>query len=247
MRGLVATVSAGAILVSGCATNAVTFVTNTGIGIDADTTTQTVSIAYDRIDGYLAPRYPNGSVPPVVSSVQSSLDIFTPQIVQVYATGNAALVLAAAKPDRQVQECKYRDGDFVVDSKDSSQNKRVMFFGTSTTVGLKLGFSSAGATSLNLGYKRKEASIIPLGTTTDSEKKNTDAYPSVIASINLRISTGKTIQDTTLPLSEFFATGVAADCLATLPAVHDNFDTLSKTATTAVKTSGNAAVPPLSK
>lgn len=240
MKCLTGILFAGVFGVSGCA-NVVTFVTSSSIGIDADSTTQAASIAYDRTDGYLAPRYPNGSVPPVVSSLNSSLAIFEPQISQVYATGKAALTLSAANAG-QVARCVTNDGDFQVDNKDSAQNTRVMFFGTSTTFGLKLGFSSAGATSLSLGYKRKEASIIPMGTKTEGGK-TTDAYPSVIASINLRVTPSSGMTTATLPLSEFFATGAAADCLATLPAVHDNFDTLSTNSTKGVRRSSDPAAP----
>ena len=53
---------------TGC-TDQVIFITKTSVGIDADTTLAAVSIAYDRTDGYLGPRYEDGSIPPVVSSI----------------------------------------------------------------------------------------------------------------------------------------------------------------------------------
>jgi len=70
-----------------------------------------------------------------------------------------------------------------------------------------------------------------------------DAYPSVIASINLRVSNSQGLQSFSLPLSEFFATGAATDCLATLPAVHSNFDSLTKAGTKAAGASGDSAAP----
>jgi hypothetical protein len=55
----------------------------TSVGIDANTTPAAVSIAYDRTDGYLGPHYEDGTIPPVVSSIQSDLSTFNPQIRQV--------------------------------------------------------------------------------------------------------------------------------------------------------------------
>ncbi len=47
-----------------------------------------------------------------------------------------------------------------------------MFSGTSTTLGIKLGFAAAGAPeSITFGYKRKEVSIIPIGIMVDPDTK----------------------------------------------------------------------------
>src|SRR5258706_5876247 len=175
-----------AVSLSGCGTDpVVVFVTKTSIGIDADSTASTAAIAYERIDGYYAPRYPDGEVPPVVSSIQTDLSIFAPQVSQTYATGNAALILAAKK-GTQVATCP--KPKMIINTKDKSQDKKRMFFGTATTLGFKVSFSAAGSPdAIVLGFKRKEASVIPVGIKTDSDGVETSTYPSVLANIQMRV------------------------------------------------------------
>jgi hypothetical protein len=211
----------------GCVTpvDTVIFVTKTSIGIDGDTTPPTASIAYDRMEGYIAPRYPNGEVPPVVASLQGDLGIFVPQISQNYATGKAATLLATTTVTPPAN-CDPRD--MTVNTRNASESKKTMFFGTGTTLGLKLGFSAQGGgpESIVFGYKRKEASVIPIGTSTDPTTGLTkDIYPSVIAAINVRVQSA-TQADSQVSISDFFATGVAAECLATNAKVHANFGKL---------------------
>jgi hypothetical protein len=93
------TLTTGVLLaMAGCAsTDHVLFVTKTSIGIDFDAKPATASIAYDRIEGYVAPRYANGEIPPVVASVKSDGAIFKPAMRQVYATGDAAVIATGGK------------------------------------------------------------------------------------------------------------------------------------------------------
>jgi hypothetical protein len=215
-------VGATIFFLGGCAADRVIFVTKTTIGIDADTTPPTVSIAYDRTDGYIGPRYDNGAVPPVVSSLQSDLAIFAPKVKQVYATGDAA--------------------ELVTDHSSTAPTKRkltgakkTMFFGTTTTVGLKLSFDGTGAPeSISLGYKRKEISVIPLGTVTEKDDAGNsiqvDKYPSVIAGIDMRVN-AESFRDTGLALSQFFATGYSAEVLAMDPEIRASFQTIAEQGT----------------
>jgi len=216
---------AAALALAGCAINdTVVFVTKTSIGLDGDLTTGSASIAYDRTDGYIAPRYPDGAVPPVVASIQTDLGVFVPQISQTYATGEAALILASPKP--MPREARCDPHPMQVDPADNRQQKKTMFFGTSATLGIKLTFSPGGPPdSIILGYKRREVSVIPIGTKVENGIHR-DFYPSVIASISTRVE-ADTIAKTSVPLNQFFATGAAARCLATLDAVHDNFTALA--------------------
>ena len=73
----------------GCA-DSVLFVTKTSIGLDFDTKPPAASIAYDRTEGYLAPRYDNGAIPPVYGRIRSDAKIFNANVRQIYATGSAA-------------------------------------------------------------------------------------------------------------------------------------------------------------
>jgi hypothetical protein len=224
----------------GCATDEVIFVTKTSISIvDADTTPPSVSIAYDRFDGYIGPRYPDGAVPPIVASMNSSLDIFEPQISQVYATGEAAVLVS----DSTMPSSKCSVTPLQLDLGDTSQNKKTMYFGTSATLGLKLGFSAQGApNSIVLGYRRKEVSVIPVGIRTDSSKRvETDSYPSVIASINVRVNAAN--NSVQVPLTEYFATGAAATCLAQSEQVRQNFQGITNSSTKGTEPSADPALP----
>ena len=194
---------------AGCATSdQVLFVTKSSIGIDVDSKPPGASIAYDRVEGYLGPRYDNGAVPPVIASIQTDGSIFNPEIRQLYATGNAALNLTNSRkpssPDNLV-------GD-----------KELMFFGTTTVLGFKVGFTSSTPDSFTLGYKRKEFSVIPLGKVAmkdsqgnvlrddDNEVIMEDRYPAVLAVLDTRTKV-QTLEETSLRIGQFFATGKAAE------------------------------------
>jgi hypothetical protein len=91
-------------LSSGCGigTHRMLFVTNTSTGIDLDSTPPTVSIAYDRQEGIIAPQYPDGYVAPVIATAVTNTSAnwlgFIPTFgyaqSQNYATGEAADILA---------------------------------------------------------------------------------------------------------------------------------------------------------
>lgn len=55
------------------------------------------SIAYDRTEGYLGPRFENGSVPPVVAKISSNGLLLGRDVRQYYATGAAASLLVGSK------------------------------------------------------------------------------------------------------------------------------------------------------
>ncbi len=212
---------------SACAnTERVLFVTSTQIGIDADSKTQSVSIGYDRYEGYVGPAYENGGLPPVIAHLESNLSVFDPKISQVYATGDAARLAAGRGP-------KWSE-------KPLSGKKNITFFGTGTNFGLKATFSSE-APAFNLGYKRQEFSLIPIGSETEKTEpavKNTtgklevpdpkdpdgseDIYPSVLAAFDLNVA-NKSYAGTGAGVSQFFATGDAADSLAVHPDIRAAF------------------------
>jgi hypothetical protein len=197
----------------GCATpDHVLFVTKTSLGIDFDSKPPSASIAYDRIEGYIAPSYDTGEIPPVVASVKSDGAIFNPKIRQVYATGEAAQIVSIPEIPNVTTEAPKLGG-----------NKKLMFFGTTTTTGLKVDFStSAVPDSLTFGFKRKEFSFIPLGTQVDADGKSYDIYPSVIASFDTA-ATVSTPGETGLRNAQFFATGQAARFLASYKEIREDF------------------------
>jgi hypothetical protein len=227
---------------AGCATtDSVLFVTKTSLGIDFDSKPATASIAYDRIEGYVAPRYDNGEIPPVVASVKSDSAIFTPNIRQVYATGDAAVIAVSAEPRKTLAAL---DPKVFSDTTDKEKGyvqkklkgeKKLMFFGTTTTTGLKVGFTTNVPDSLVFGFKRKEYSFIPLGTQEEEIKKDKDGqpvkekydvYPSVLASIDTAATAGEADQKdkpTSLSNAQYFATGRAARELAANDAISKAF------------------------
>ena len=195
--------------------NTVLFVTNSSLGINFDSKPPTANIAYDRTEGFIGPRYPNGGTPPAVASIETGGSIFDPKVRQTYATGSAAV--KASKGTTAPDGPNEMTGE--------PSQKKLMFFGTETTLGLKVGFGTGGAPdSLLFGYRRKEASVIPLaeqpkqaGTT---EVKS--VYPSVLASIEVNVN-AKTALTTGLTSKQFFATGEAAENLATSETVSSAF------------------------
>ena len=123
-------------LIAGCSNpDSVMFVTNTSIGLDLDAQPTTASIGYSRVEGYVGPRYDNGALPPVVASLETGGGIINPSIRQVYATG-AAAAKAVSTPHAQ-------DGPATL-SGDPSK-KKLVFFGTTTTIGVKATFVSCSS------------------------------------------------------------------------------------------------------
>jgi hypothetical protein len=187
------------------------FVTSSSIGINVDSKPPTASVAYDRVEGFIGPRFENGGAPSVVASMETAGTVFNPQIRQTYATGAAANIATGGKDEG---------------TKDLQGPRRLMFFGTGTTLGFKVGFSPEGAPdSVVLGYRRKEISVIPLGiippqpaTATTPAVDGKAIYPSVLASIDTT-STMTVMNQTGLATKQFFATGRAAEALAQNPAV----------------------------
>jgi hypothetical protein len=184
-------------------TDQVLFVTKTSVGFELDSKPANANISYDRIEGYFGPRYENGAMPPVVASIQTDGKILNPKVKQVYGTGAAATNLVLG-------------GDQSVEAPtDLTGSKKLVFFGTATTTGLKVGFTNNIPDSFSFGFKRKEFSLIPLGErkvdTADSNnpKRVVDVYPSVLASIDTGAGAG-TPGETSLVTHQFFATGKAA-------------------------------------
>lgn len=212
----IALVCATTVLLTGCASNShVLFVTKTSIGVDFDSKPATASLGYDRIEGYIAPTYPNGEIPPVVASVKSDGGIFSPSVRQVYATGDAAIIATGGKSTNQNKPLKGKRAD-------------MMFFGTTTATGLKVGFSTSLPDSFVFGFKRKEFSYIPLAHEGD-ENSGKDVYPSVLASIDTQanVKIDGSVDGTQLSNAQFFATGRAARNLAGTTEIKRSFNAIA--------------------
>lgn len=198
---------------TGCAgKDSVLFVTTTTIGLDADTRPPNVNIGYDRYEGYIGPAYSTGAVPPVFARIESNLKIFEPEVRQVYATGDAARLVTVADTDDLTLEPKQMFTD----------SRKRMFFGTSANIGLRVTFTGEVPESVTLGYKRKEFSFIPLGSEAQPDGRAIDKYASVIAAIDMGVKIPN-FRETGLGVSQFFATGEAAENVAMQPAVRQRF------------------------
>lgn len=190
-----------AAVLTGCANSQnVVFLTKTSLGIDVSTEPSSASIGYDRFEGYVGPRFDNGAVPPVAASFETNGQLFGRAVRQVYATGEAARVVTSA-------------GSPVASPSPSGEHK-VMFFSTATTLGLKLGFGSTGSTdNFTFGYKRREASVIPV---------TNGQFPAVLATIQSDV-TADTRTGTAFGVQQYFATGDAAVSVAGLRPVRGMF------------------------
>lgn len=197
----------------GCAgtDNRVVFVTKTSLGIDVESTMPGASLAYDRLEGYVGPRYHDGTVPTVAGAFSSNGALLGGrQIKQTYATGNAARLVTEAPVSH-----------FPPTPPDAEPHN-TMFFGTGTVLGVKLGFGPVGPDSFTLGYKRKELSVIPIG-----DKRR---FPSVLAMLDNDVQPAQDATGSKLGLQQFFATGDAADWLAQDPGIRDHFKTKARDA-----------------
>lgn len=239
---LLVVVLAAALMIAGCARDGVIFATKTSLSIlDADTTPAGISVAYDRVEGYLGPTNESGEAPAVLGYFASDGEFFRPNVSQVYATGNAARLLSADKLDQAHTKCS---------PKTSEKEKRVMFFGTSTTTGLKLGFAAttvpnAIPSSLVFGWQRKELSMVPLlvaeepcsnnrgqlGQFIDPVEKGQNFYPATLGTINTDIDVGAdAAHKGKMNTHQFFATGDAAVNLAKRPEVRNLIDKAARAA-----------------
>lgn len=205
-------VAAGLALLSlgstGCTdlANSVLFVTDTKIAIDADSKPPNVNIGYSRDETFIGPNFEGetGAIPPVVGQLKSNLAVFSPQIEQIYATGRAA-TLVTTDSGTISQPGVLAPGE----------QKKLVLFRTGANVGLKVVFSGNVPESFTFGYKRKELSFIPLVRINESAESEAvkDVYGSVLAFISVNASASSPT-DTSTGISQFFATGVAAEQLA---------------------------------
>ncbi len=205
---------------AGCATpqDQAVFVTRTSLGLDVDAAPTTAAFGYNRVEGYLGPRYDNGTVPAVAGSFHTDGGLFNREVRQTYATGQAALNATAAKAADAQEGKEHFHGE-----------RKAMFFGTGTVVGVNIGFGDTAANSFTFGFKRKEISVIPVSTTATSSVTQSGSttevvhsFPSVFARLD-NTTEANAPKDSRLNIQQFFATGVAAQRLANQDDVRREF------------------------
>jgi hypothetical protein len=230
-----------ALLLGACTDQAI-FVTSTDIGIQANANTQQAHIGYGRTELFQGPASPStGAVPQVVGYLGSNLEIFSPKIIQVYATGDAADLVTQQAPSAAT----------AADPEKLSGATQPMVFATESNIGLKLGFTSALPTSIKFGYDRQELSIIPLHP--DPASKDGAKYASVLATMNMDLATPTTGQSgagqpasglpaTNLAVTQFFATGSAAKNLAKNPLIQSYMQGIGENGVKAAEVASSQAL-----
>lgn len=217
----------------------VVFVTKSSIGVDVEATTQSASLAYDRTEGYFAPRYVNQAPPTVYANMATNGKMIDRSIKQTYATGLAAELLSKpiagaqalaplTRPALLRSTALATPGAIVATpalpapapagAAASGVEPKALLFGTGTVFGFKVGVGPTAIDSFTLGFKRKELSIIP-------QDEADGLFPSVLASIDTNASASPTLSASDGTITQFFATGVAADNLAVNERIHEKFET----------------------
>jgi hypothetical protein len=226
---------------AGCATSGenVYFFTKTSTSlVEADSTPASFSIGYDRAEGYAGPRFADGSVFPVASSIESNGRRIDREVRQVFAAGNAALIATAPRAGGAAAEtagstrspgAPGRPGAARLPAVASAaaaeppaqERRKTMFYATGTSIGLKLGFLEGALLpgSFNLGYKRKEVAVIPVA----AGALGTSALGTFSNGVVTALPAGGARAATGFDVQQFFATGGAADHLAQLDSVRSRF------------------------
>jgi hypothetical protein len=226
MRHLFAPLAA-ALAVAGCASvdTHATFVTKTSVALlDVDSAPSGVSFGYQRTEGYLGPRLQDGSAVPVVGFIRTNGSLLGRSLQQVYATGCAAeMATRPAQAASASPASAPAAGSACAATPLQNAQVRPMLFATGTTLGVGFSLGEGNAPSLTLGYRRKEASIIPV---------DPGAMPSVLAAhgnvVEARATEGRPAGE--LGISQYFATGRAADALASRGDVVNLFTASTQTA-----------------
>jgi hypothetical protein len=213
-------------LLGGCASsNYATFVTKTSLAVlDVDTAPAEASIAFGRTEGYIGPRFDDGSVYPVTGFINASGAALSRQTQQVFAGGGASVLVlgqdSVGKDPGGKGSAKCADG----------RDRPPLFLATGTTVGLRVGFAEGSVlpTAFNFGYRRKEATLVPVAK---------GCQPSVLAALDsdggARTEAGQ--PKASLGIVQYFATGEAADVLAKSEEVRALFSRGREAAATAVQ------------
>ena len=199
------------------------FITSSEIGIGVDPALGTGTVGYDRNELVITTGSTinsagdgsgnGGQIPALYAELQSNRLLTQPEIIQIYATGRAAaritsnpnITIATSSEEKSFKRIR----------------RRAIIFGTTTNLGLKVAVGAKQSPSFNLGYKRREASRIPIDTRKDVEQ----TIPSLFAYIRVN-SDSKTDREneakagiaSALPfdlrVGQLIATGVAAENIA---------------------------------
>ncbi|MCF8050031.1 MAG: hypothetical protein K9L59_02255 [Desulfobacterales bacterium] len=178
------------------------FITKTNAGLELSYEPPTLALDISRIEGVLGPQFENGKKLPVLASFKfKNSGAFAPHLGSTFATGDAAVVLAAFYGDQTTPDQwneRLKQVKTLVDSSLELDNKpnpgtwhsfqkaengtglkevdvKTVFFGTDTMLGLKVAWSTmTGALpdSAKLGYNRKEFALLPISMAEENSDDN---------------------------------------------------------------------------
>ena len=196
------------LIATACTQKTAVFTTATTLGVDFDSTTQTGVIGYDRTEGFFGPRTTDGKALPVVASMNSEVQLIGGDGRQLFAIGQAAI---------NVQNNSTQIANATLDGGSP------MFVGTNSSYGIRVGLGKTSPVSFNLGYKRQELAVVQPNETTGGQ-----AMPSAVGSLDTTGTAGGS--NANLGISQYIATGDAADVLSATPMVQAVFADAKKSA-----------------
>ncbi|MBT6345234.1 MAG: hypothetical protein HOJ49_00705 [Nitrospina sp.] len=213
------------IFITGCSTlgkDNILFMTKTSLGVDVDTKPPTLEIGYDRKEGTISPTFQDGKVLSQVASFKTKDGIVGQAIGQSFATGQAADILSKYmfSPAKLATTATIDESEILLVNAQTAKvsgNEKRYFFGTDTNFGFKVNFgleTGGLPDSVHLGYKRKELAYVPLIANKDGEV----ALASLMATAGLSTKIAS-LEETSLTFSQFYATGLAANHLASIPEI----------------------------
>lgn len=216
----------------GCAgKDSILFTTKTSIAVDVDTNPPTFDVGYGRYEGSIAPVVKDGQVLPLLSSISSdaglSSNIFGSGIAQNFGVGNAAIIMSQylGSPSNPAEETRSDFNNIVSEPAQvngTTNTGRRYFFGTKTTFGFTTSFAAERSftpDSISLGYKRKEFAYVPIRQN-GSTGSETLTIPSMLATAGTSSNAGGNRAG--FSVSQFYATGKAANYLAAHPAIRNS-------------------------
>lgn len=210
----------------------VVFATNSSIGLDLDSKPPTVSIAFSRQEGSMAPVTDKGEVLPLITSFSGGTGfsgvVFGADIAQSFAIGNAGWLLSRYLTDIKTdvkslpESAAAPPADIFTSAAATAVDGMIAgdcyVFTTNTTLGLRVGFSATTGglpDALSFGWKRKELAIVP--TTVIGTGASAKLAVAPMIALTGSSSTAQQGEKTNVGVTQLYATGHAATFLAADP------------------------------
>jgi hypothetical protein len=226
-------------LLTGCAVgyNSTLFLTQSNIGLDAETKPPTAEISISRREGVVEPSFEGGQTPPVIAGFRNASNPMSRLLFGVQSTfagGDAAVALSqgpgGAITGHDSGLCLSKAPDLrhllMLDTSIPTKGTVVpLFFTTDAIFGLRAAWTAAAAPfpdSVQLGFNRKEVAWAPVFGTdaaacklagTNQPGSYVVSMPSFLAALDVKAQAGQP-SDTGVTWIEYFATGDSATTLA---------------------------------